>query len=96
MWEHGIERETDGTGGWGTETERSGEWGGAHPRQRREERDVMVVATKPQLLSVTMAGLSLRHQTSDSLGTGAKMLTEMPGMPLAATGSFCKVGHIIS
>lgn len=56
----------------------------------------MVVTTKPLLLSVTMAGLSLRHQTSDSLGTGVKMLTEMPGMPLAATGSVGKVGHIIS
>lgn len=56
----------------------------------------MVVATKPLLLSVTMAGLGLRRQTSDSLGTGGKMLTEMPGMPLAATGSVCKVGRIVS
>lgn len=95
MQEHEVERETDGTEGWGRETERSGV-GGAHPRQSGEERDVMVVATRPQLLSFTMAGLSLRHQTSDSLGTGVKMLTEMPGMPLAATGSVCKVGHIIS
>lgn len=95
MQEHGVERETDGTGGWGRETERS-EVGGAHPRQRGEERDAMMVATKPQLLSVTMAGLGLRHQTSDSLGPGVKMLMEMPGMLLAATGSVCKVGHIIS
>lgn len=44
--EHGVERETDGTGGWGRETEK--QQGEARPRQRREERHVMVVATKLQ------------------------------------------------